>query len=192
MRITGGGARGISLLTAKGSGVRPATDRLRESVFSSLGSFVQNAQFIDLFAGSGAYGLEAWSRGAVGGYFVEKDRNSLRFLKQNIASVARSLGQSPDSLRVVQSDVERWQMQEKGFADLIFVDPPYSGIESIATELFPRFLEWLAPGGRIVFEMPGYIELQPSGWEQIRRLGKGRHQPTCRIFQRASDFKKLG
>src|SRR5690625_7617635 len=99
MRITGGGARGISLLTAKGSGVRPATDRLRESVFSSLGSFVQNAQFIDLFAGSGAYGLEAWSRGAVGGYFVEKDRNSLRFLTQTIASVVRRRGQRPELRR---------------------------------------------------------------------------------------------
>lgn len=189
MRITGGGARGIPLLTAKGSGVRPATDRLRESVFSSLGPFIQDAQFVDLFAGSGAYGLEAWSRGATGGYFVEKDRNSILILRKNMASVARSLRQIPNHLRVVQADVGRWQVEESGFADLIFVDPPYRQIESIAAQLFPRFSKWLAPGGRIIFEMPGGIELEPSGWQEVGRLGRGRNQPCCSIFKRISDEK---
>ena len=71
MRITGGKARGIPLASPKGDATRPATDQLREAVFSSLGARIEGAQVADLFAGTGAYGLEAMSRGAIGGIFVE-------------------------------------------------------------------------------------------------------------------------
>ena len=74
MRITGGLARSIPLILPKGDAVRPATDALRQAVFSSLAARVAGARFLDLFAGSGAYGLEALSRGASSGVFVEKRR----------------------------------------------------------------------------------------------------------------------
>ena len=67
MRISGGAARGIQLAVPKGDAVRPATDGMRQGVFSSLAGLIPGAQFLDLFAGSGAYGLEALSRGAAGG-----------------------------------------------------------------------------------------------------------------------------
>src|SRR5258708_32993696 len=72
MRISGGIARGITLATPKGDATRPATDGMRQAVFSSLGASVVGARFLDLFAGSGAYGLEALSPGAASGVFVEQ------------------------------------------------------------------------------------------------------------------------
>ena len=92
MRISGGGARGIPLRVPKGDAVRPATDALRQAIFSSLAQRVPGARFLDLFAGSGAYGLEALSRGAVGGVFVENNFQALGCLRQNVAAVCKSLG----------------------------------------------------------------------------------------------------
>ena len=82
MRISGGGARGIPLVVPKGDAVRPATDGMRQSVFSSLGARVSGARFLDLFAGSGAYGLEALSRGAAAGVFVEQNGKAAACVRQ--------------------------------------------------------------------------------------------------------------
>ena len=78
VRISGGAARGIELLVPKGDTVRPATDGMRQAVFSSLGARVAGARFVDLFAGSGAYGLEAFSRGASGGDVRRAKRQGVR------------------------------------------------------------------------------------------------------------------
>src|SRR5436305_7428009 len=102
MRISGGRARGIPLVAPKGDAVRPATDGMRQAVFSSLGARVVGARFVDLFAGSGAYGLEAWSRGAAGGLFVEKSAKTISCLRQNIAAVAKSVGRDARELVVRQ------------------------------------------------------------------------------------------
>src|SRR3954465_11512303 len=91
MRITGGIARGIPLVVPKGDAVRPATDAMRQAVFSSLGARTVGARFLDLFAGSGADGLEALSRGAAGGVFVEQNAKAVACLRQNIAAVCKSL-----------------------------------------------------------------------------------------------------
>src|SRR5277367_393404 len=92
VRISGGLARGIELTVPRGDAVRPATDGMRQSVFSSLGALVEGARFVDLFAGSGAYGLEAFSRGASGGTFVERNAKASACLRTNIAAVCRSMG----------------------------------------------------------------------------------------------------
>ena len=85
MRITGGEARGIPLVLPRGDAVRPATDAMRQAVFSSLGARVPGARFLDLFAGSGACRLEALSRGASGGTFVEKNPQAVACLRRNLA-----------------------------------------------------------------------------------------------------------
>ena len=90
MRITGGRARGIKLKVPNKKITRPATDRMREAVFSSLGASVQNSQVLDLFAGTGSYGLEALSRGAAGVCFVENNRAAIKCLEINTAAVTRS------------------------------------------------------------------------------------------------------
>lgn len=183
MRITGGGARGIALVLPKGDAVRPATDAMRQAVFSSLAARVAGTRFLDLFAGSGAYGLEAFSRGAAGGIFVEKDARTAGYIRQNCAAVGKSLGRDTTSLQVVTADATTVLPGER--PDLVFVDPPYEQIPRLAPKLFARLDDWLAlkPEALVVFEMPGDLELAPAGWTCLKRLGKGAHQPTVGIFR---------
>ncbi|MBS0661973.1 MAG: RsmD family RNA methyltransferase [Verrucomicrobia bacterium] len=183
MRISGGGARGIQLVVPKGDAVRPATDGMRQAAFSSLGGFVTGAHFLDLFAGSGAYGLEALSRGAAGGVFVEQNAKAVACLRRNVAVVCKSLGRDESDVAVFQGDA--MAVPTNGVPDLVFVDPPYEVILEVAPKLFARLAEVLAPkpDALVVFEMPGEIEIAPPGWDQLKRLGKGARQPTVNFFR---------
>ena len=87
MRISGGKARGITLRTVKNTDLRPATEANRERLFSSLGQQIQKKRVLDLFAGSGSYGLEALSRGASDAIFVEKNRKVAKYLNENLDRV---------------------------------------------------------------------------------------------------------
>ena len=187
MRITGGAARGIPLLVPKGDAVRPATDGARQAVFSSLGARVAGARFLDLFAGSGAYGIEALSRGASGGVFVEQNAKAVACVKKNIEAVCKSLGRETRDLVVLQADARGVPLGAGGETpDLVFIDPPYEIIPAIAPALFARLTEVLAPkpDALVVFELPGGLDLAPPGWTLVKRLGKGAHQPTVAIFGR--------
>jgi 16S rRNA (guanine966-N2)-methyltransferase len=187
MRITGGAARGISLSVPKGDAVRPATDGMRQSVFSALASYIPGARFLDLFAGSGAYGLEALSRGAEGGVFVEKSAKAVACIRANIAAVCKSLNRPCAGVRVTQADALAVPLgANDGVPDLIFIDPPYEIIGAIAPALFQKLAQTLAakPEALVIFEGPGEIELAPEGWTLLKRLGKGARQPTVSIFRR--------
>jgi 16S rRNA (guanine966-N2)-methyltransferase len=188
MRISGGAARGTVLTVPKGDAVRPATDGMRQAVFSSLGARVVGARFADLFAGSGAYGLEAWSRGAAGGVFVEQNAKAAACLRQNIGTVAKSARRTAEELRVLAGDALAWRPAagESG-PDLIFVDPPYPIIEEIAPRLFAGLREATAAEDDpiVVFEHPGEIELRPEGWALVKRIGRGARQPTVGFFRRS-------
>ena len=185
MRISGGVARGITLSVPSGDAVRPATDGMRQRVFSSLGTRVAGARFLDLFAGSGAYGLEALSRGAAGGLFVERNTKAAACVRQNIAAVCKSLGRDSRDLVVLQGDARSVPVPAGEVPDLVFIDPPYDIISEIVPALFVRLAEVLAtkPDAVVVFEYPGELELAPPGWTLVRRLGKGAHQPTIGFFQ---------
>jgi 16S rRNA (guanine966-N2)-methyltransferase len=186
VRISGGRARGIELAAPKGNAVRPATDGMRQAVFSSLGSRVEGARFVDLFAGSGAYGLEAFSRGASGGTFVERNAKALACLRRNVDAVSRSLGRSGEELAVVAADALSLPTGTGPSPELIFVDPPYETIGMIAPALFAKLGAALEPGwpGLVVFEMPGGESIAPEGWACVRRLGRGARQPSVAFFQR--------
>jgi len=204
MRISGGEARGIPLMVPKGDAVRPATDGMRQAAFSSLGARVMDARFLDLFAGSGAYGLEALSRGAAGGVFVEQNAKAAACVKKNIEAVCKSLGRDTRGLTVLQADARsvplgpstgsvRLGSPQAGQAasavpDLVFIDPPYEMIPEIAPGLFARLAEALVPKPEalVVFELPGELELAPAGWELLKRLGKGARQPTVAFFRRSA------
>jgi 16S rRNA (guanine966-N2)-methyltransferase len=190
MRITGGQARGIPLDLPKGDAVRPATDAMRQAVFSSIASRVPGARFLDLFAGSGAYGLEALSRGAEGGVFVERNPKAVAFIRRNIEAVCKSLGREPSGLVVVPGDAATVPLAGGAAPSLVFIDPPWDLIEDVAPRLFARLDEVLAPVADpvIVFEMPGETELQPVGWTCVKRLGKGSRQPTACFFRRTRDL----
>lgn len=185
MRITGGQARGITLRLPRGDLVRPATDAMRQAVFSSIASRVEGAWFLDLFAGSGAYGLEALSRGAAGGVWVEKNAKVAACIRQNIEAVCKSLGRGLHDLTVLNLDATSVPGDAGEVPDMVFIDPPYALIGQLAPGIFARLTTLLAakPDPVIIFEMPGELDLQPDGWTCVKRLGKGAHQPTVCFFK---------
>jgi 16S rRNA (guanine966-N2)-methyltransferase len=171
----------------KGDAVRPATDGMRQAVFSSLAARIPGARFVDLFAGSGAYGLEAFSRGASGGTFVERNARAVACLRRNIAAVCRSLKKGGEELVAAEADALSLPTGTGALPDLIFVDPPYEVIGEIAPVLFGKLsaalpLEW---AGIVLFEMPGEVNLDPAGWTCVKRLGRGARQPSVAFFGRA-------
>lgn len=159
LRIIGGRWRGrrLSLLTQ--SGVRPTGDRVRETLFNWLAPIIDGARCLDLFAGSGALGLEALSRGADDVIFVERD-----------AAVARQLARSLEQLdcrdaTVIHGDAMRFLNEQREPFDIVFVDPPFGDIDlgNLCT-LLER--GWLAHGARIYLEMSRRDDLPdlPAGW----------------------------
>lgn len=185
MRITGGKARGIKLDAPRDRQTRPATDRSREALFSSLGELSPETRFLDLFAGTGSYGLEAWSRGSRGGVFVEKNRSLIPYLKANIERVGKSTGTSPSGILVVQRDVFKWHTSDCKPFDLVFCDPPYDRLKDWAEPLFALMGQLLSPPGRIVLEQPADLQICPPGFERVKRLGGKRpRSPSQTIWKK--------
>lgn len=187
MRITGGVARGIQLRVPKGSHTRPAMDSLRESVFSSLGQLVSGASFLDLFAGTGAYGLEALSRGAQNGLFIEKNREALLCLQKNVESVCKSLSQNTSVCEIANEDVFRAARLIHSSFDLVFVDPPYETLRHSSDMLMDLATKGLKknPNTRLILEFPA--DLTPPllhDMKLIRRLGKNssKNSPSVSIY----------
>ncbi len=185
MRISGGATCGIPLVLPKGDFVRPATDAMRQAVFSSLAARVPGAAFLDLFSGSGSYGLEAVSRGAARGVFVEKNAKALACIDKNLTSVCKSARRSPGNFSLLATDATRVPWDDAETPDLVFIDPPYDMIEGLAERLFGRLSKLLAahPDPIVVFEVPGELNLTPTGWECVKRLGKGVRHPTACFFK---------
>ncbi|MFP6855060.1 MAG: RsmD family RNA methyltransferase [Opitutales bacterium] len=188
MRISGGEAKGIPLRTPKGGRLRPASETGRQRLFSSIGHLISGACFLDLFAGTGSYGLEAASRGASRGTFVEKDGRTAQCLRDNLANVCKSAKIDCADFAVVEGDALRARVSGSGPFDLIFADPPYSFLESIAPKLFARLLEdgVAKKETLVILELPGERHLEPQGWVLERRLGKGRKgAPDHALFRMA-------
>jgi 16S rRNA (guanine966-N2)-methyltransferase len=151
-RIIAGVAGGRTLRTPPGSGTRPTSDRVREALFSALDArdAVRGSRVLDLYAGSGALGLEAASRGAASVVLVESDRRAADVIARNI----RDLGLT--GARVLRSAVGALLAAEPGpsdAADLVLVDPPYDVDEDALAVVLRRLgAGWLAPGGLVVVE----------------------------------------
>lgn len=178
----------MTLQVPKGDLTRPATDGMRQAVFSSLAARLPGARFADLFAGSGAYGLEAFSRGAEGGVFVEKNPKAAECIRKNMTTVAKSAGRPETALTVLGADALGWAPPAgEAPPDLVFVDPPYELIAEVGPVLFARMGTWWPAEADpvVVFEMPGGCTLEPPGWSCVKRLGKGAHQPTVCFYRRA-------
>ena len=142
MRIIAGTAKGRRLAAPR-SGTRPMTDRARESLFSVLGGRLEDARVLDLYAGSGSLGLEALSRGATEAVFVERSRDAVRVLQDNVDAVA--LGGT-----IIRSDVEDALARLQGAFDLIFVDPPYADDDGQVSAVLTALDDLLADGGVVV------------------------------------------
>lgn len=150
MRVIAGRLGGRVIVAPSGRATRPTSDRVREAVFSMLGP-LGGETVLDLFAGSGALGIEALSRGAGHAVFVERDRRALTALRANLDTLA--LRGTTAEVRPVDVRAAVKNARSRGEAyDLIFVDPPYRHAAETGDEVGDGLAALLAPGGRIVFE----------------------------------------
>ena len=149
MRVIAGTAGGVRLAPVP-KGVRPTGDRVREAVFNSLGQFFEGGAVLDLYAGTGALGIEALSRGSERAVFVERDRAARRAISENLERTGFA-----KRAEVIAGDVgrvvERLAGREERY-DLIFADPPYRIAASEVGGIVSRLGVLLAPGGRVVIE----------------------------------------
>lgn len=144
MRVVAGAYRGRRLRAPAGTATRPTADRVREAIFSMLGS-LEGRRVLDLFAGSGALGIEAASRGAAAVTFVETDPRALQAIRRNLAEL--ELG-----AEVVRADALDYLRTGSGPFELVFVDPPYSSALGLAEQLAERLPEVISDEARIVTE----------------------------------------
>ncbi|WP_299966205.1 16S rRNA (guanine(966)-N(2))-methyltransferase RsmD [uncultured Roseobacter sp.] len=173
MRIIAGEHRGVSLAPLgkgdHGAHLRPTSDRVRESLFSVLTHLgvTDGARVLDLFAGTGALGLEALSRGAAHATFVDNGRTALGLLRQNIAKLRVA-----DRSTIVARDARRLPVREGPPAGLIFLDPPYGKEMGEAALATAGQSGWLASGALIVWEEAAPMPA-PPGFDLVdqRRYG---------------------
>jgi len=151
-RIIAGRAGSIAL-EVPDAGTRPTADRVRESLFGSLESAdaLRGASVLDLYAGSGALGLEAVSRGAASADLVEKAPRAAAVVQRNAAKVAKSVG-SDAAIRVHRSSVDAYLRTAPGPFDLVFLDPPYDVTEADLGTSLELLVDALAPGATVIIE----------------------------------------
>ena len=175
LRIIGGQLRGRRLPIPDQPGLRPTPDRVRETLFNWLAPVIEGARCLDAFAGSGALGLEALSRGAAHVTLIEQAQPVVRQLQLN----AERLG-ATDRVRVVQADALAWLAASHpdgagGPFDLVFVDPPFDlGLLPGACALLDGG-DWLAPAARVYLETAAQGDLPPlpAGWTLTRERTAG-------------------
>jgi 16S rRNA (guanine966-N2)-methyltransferase len=142
MRIIAGAYKGRRLKTPRGA--RPTADRVREALFSILGDRVDGARVLDLFAGSGALGIEALSRGAAEATFVDADADASRTIATNLEGATTVTRDARAFLRTARADGRQY--------DLVFLDPPYRLGPRLGRELSEHVAAVLAPGGTAISE----------------------------------------
>jgi len=171
LRVISGSAGGLHLQSPKRHALRPTQDRIRQVIFSSLAPFIPGARVLDLYAGTGALGIEALSRGAASATFVEQDREAVQCIRDNLAH-CHLQGD------VRQADVATYlaaPAPELKF-DLIFADPPY--IKQRGTldhdPLLGLLIGYISPTGHFVWEHYAQLSLQSSAvWDVVRHKRYG-------------------
>jgi 16S rRNA (guanine966-N2)-methyltransferase len=172
VRIIAGEHRGRRIAAPEGESTRPMLDRVRESLFGTLGERVEGAQVLDLFAGSGSLALEALSRGAERAVFVEADADAARAIERNLDKL-RLTGAT-----VVRRDARTALASEAAAGrtyDLVLVDPPYEAWSELERSLAPYLAGVLAPDGLLVVETAARTEpALPLALRTSRRYGSAR------------------
>jgi 16S rRNA (guanine966-N2)-methyltransferase len=175
MRIIAGQRRGHKIDGPKGKGTRPTSDMVREAIFNILREEVEGRLAVDLFAGTGALGLEALSRGAARAIFIERDRENVALIRRNLATLRYE-----DRGTVVPTDAYRWAKAfepQEGESIVVFLDPPYRDFEARAGRVRDLLSALLAklPAGSIVAVEAGRrvaadVLPDPDAWD-LRRYG---------------------
>lgn len=190
MRVIGGTARGRRLRVPAGHDVRPTGDRVREALFSILEPDLHGAVVLDGYAGSGALGIEALSRGAAHAVLVERDRRAATAIRENLA--ATGLG---ERARLHPADVRRFARAPRGGPfDLVLLDPPYAeplaGLVALLEDL--RAAGGLTPGARIVVERDRRdpdLDAPLPGW--LAREGPRTYGDTVLLLLRAGEVEEM-
>lgn len=179
LRVIAGEAKGRRLKTPPGLDTRPTADRVRQTLFDILGD-VSGAQVLDLFAGSGALGIEALSRGAAAATFVENDPAALAVVRDNLSACGFA-----GRAKVVRADAEEFLRRRTASApyDLAFLDPPYERGLAFVARLMGVLAarDRVAQGGRVVAESAaGDVDL-PEAFRLLRVRTFGRTQLTIAV-----------
>ena len=169
LRIIGGEWRGRRVRFPPVAAIRPTPDRVRETVFNWLQPVVPGSRCLDLYAGSGALGLEALSRGAREVVFVEVDPAAVRHLAATLAALGCERG------RVTRSDARRFLEAAGEPFDVVFLDPPFAAPVLDAACAALEHGGWLAPGGYAYLEAPAAAgpPALPAGWTMVRSKRAG-------------------
>ena len=177
IRIIGGRWRGTRLAVADAPGLRPTSDRVRETLFNWLMPMLPGARVLDLFAGSGALGLEAVSRGASGALLVERDPALAQSLRQACERL------QAEAVQVIQADALQWlRVPVHGRFDLVFLDPPFdAGLWREALALLPP---WLADDAWLYLESPVAAGVTPGTDWSLHREGRTREARHA-LYRRA-------
>jgi len=173
MRVVAGESRGRPIVAPEGNRTRPTSDRVRESIFNMLFSLgaTQDVEVLDLYAGCGALGIEALSRGATRCTFVEQDRRAVESIRNNLETLGYS-----DRATVIQADVLEWVQRSQDRFDVILADPPYD--DDSWTALLDQ-----VDGRWLVAEAGETVEEHPR-WDVVREKTYGTTVVTV--------FAKLG
>jgi 16S rRNA (guanine966-N2)-methyltransferase len=176
VRIISGHWRGRRVPVLPQADIRPTSERVRETLFNWLMPVVENSRCLDLFAGTGALGLEALSRGAAEAWFVDANVRAMDELENVIADfgIRGEISAEAGGATVVTSDALRFLERSPEPFDIVFLDPPFEGIdlENLCTLLEPG---WLRPGSRIYLELSkrNSLPVLPRGWEIVREKTAG-------------------
>ena len=167
-RIIGGEWRSRRLRFPPLPGIRPSPDRVRESLFNWLRDRIEGARCLDLFAGSGALGLEALSRGAASVTFVDKERAAAQAIRDHLELLKAQGGE------MVQSDAFAWLGRSPGPFELVFLDPPFDA--DLVPEACTRLAQgWLKPGAWVYVEHAAESPpALPEGWQVLKESRAGR------------------
>ncbi len=186
MRIIAGTYRSRILKSLKGSALRPTSDRLRETLFDVLGAAVEGSRFLDVFAGTGAVGIEAISRGAVRAVFIENHGPAATLIRRNLESLGVRSGfqiLAEDALRGLTKLAGKRLPRDAGF-DFVFVDPPYAAGEQYDRVLqFLGSASFLAPRAMVIAEHRHTAEL-PERVGALRRARVLRQGDAALTFYR--------
>src|SRR5215212_9487086 len=146
MRIVAGSRKGSRIFAPKGTDTRPTADRVREAAFNLLGpGAAEDATVLDLFAGSGAMGLEALSRGAAHATFVDSDREACRTINLDKLGLGGAKVLCQDALTALRADARAGTRY-----DLVLVDPPYRRFSSLRNDMIRHLPDVLAPAGTLL------------------------------------------
>ena len=179
-RIIAGTAGGLRLASVPGENTRPTTDRVKESLFSKLESYgvVQGARVLDAYAGSGALGCEALSRGAASVEFVEKYPKACEITRRNVAATSKI---ATGITRVTQGIAQSYVAVHSGPWDLVFLDPPYAFTQEQVLDILRVIAPNLAEGAIVVVERSSR-DAEPAWNSQLHRFAMKKYGETVLYY----------